>query len=368
MMITRHLFILCTICAIGLPGCKRASVEGPAARNELRLMTINVWSGLDYRGTLTMGEYEPAEVRAKRFRALVSEIRRLAPDVIAVNEANFLPDYIEDLAGETGYDYIYHVGVSGVRVWRAGLPWNLREGDAILAKKDLGLACVGREQLSGGGFIWNNLSFHTQDATQVLLGKIRVNGDDLYIAATHWHASPPDDARSMELLSLIKKEGNYPDTAFNEAKDTLKSDCLWRRDEAGKMTSYLKKTVPAGKKIIVMGDFNSTAGTPEMRLLLSAGYIDTYAAVSRDKGYTWDAAQNSNIKKFYISAAPDRYDSLYEEFSSKSDRRSSRIDFILLNREFPRGPVRASSVCCTGYLEGVQPSDHFGVFSIVTMK
>jgi endonuclease/exonuclease/phosphatase family metal-dependent hydrolase len=368
MKITRHLLILCALCVIGLPGCSRGGDAVPAARNELRLMTMNVWSGLDYKGTLSMGEYEPAEVRAKRFRALVAEIRKLSPDVITINEANFLPDYIENLAGEIGYDYIYHVGVSGVRVWRAGLPWNLREGDAILAKKDLRLACVEREQLSGGGFIWNNLSFHTQDATQVLLGKIRVNDDDVYIAATHWHASPPDNARSLELLSLLKKEGNYPDTAFNEAKDTLKSDCLWRRDEAGKMSSFLKKKVPAGKKIIVMGDFNSTAGTPEMRQMLSAGFIDTYAAVSRDEGYTWDAVKNSNIKKFYVNAAPKMFDSLYEEFSSKSDGRSSRIDFILLNREFSRDPVRASSVCCTGYLEGVQPSDHFGVFSIVTMK
>jgi endonuclease/exonuclease/phosphatase family metal-dependent hydrolase len=368
MKMLHHVFILFAICAIGLPGCNRGCVPGHAARNELRLMTINVWSGLDYKGTLTMGEYEPEEVRKKRFRALVTEIRRLSPDVIGINEANLLPDYAEKLAGEIGYDYLYHVGVSGVRIWRAGLPWNLKEGDAILAKKDLRLTWAGREQLSGGGFIWNNLSFHTQDATQVLLGTIRVNEEDVYIAATHWHASPPDDARTIKLLERIKKEGNYPDTAFKDAKDTLKSDSQWRRNEAERLSLYLGKEVPAMNKIIVMGDFNATAETPELQRLLSRGYTDTYAAVTHDAGYTWDAAQNSNIRKFYVNNSPKKFDSLYDNLNSVSDGRSARIDFILLNRKFPGDSARASFVCCSGYHEGVQPSDHFGVFSIVRMK
>ena len=187
----RYTGMVLVFAAIAAAGCSGGDAPCRAARAELRVMTFNVWSGLDYKGTLSMGEYEPAPVREKRFRALVAEIRKLSPDVIGINEANKLPDYVEKLAGETGYDVIFHVGVSGVRVWRAGLPWNLKEGDALLAKKDLCLACVAREQLSGGGFVWNNLSFHTQDATQVLLGKIRVNGEDVYLADTHWHSSPP---------------------------------------------------------------------------------------------------------------------------------------------------------------------------------
>ncbi len=365
--LSRVVLLVAIIC-IGFTNCQRAGVTAPAERSGLRLMTINVWSGLDYKGTLSMGEYEPERVREKRFRALVAEIRRLAPDVIGINEANFLPDYVERLAAAIGYDYLYHVGVSGVRVGRVGLPWNLKEGDAILAKKDLALASVGRKQLSGGGFIWNHMSFHTTDATQVLLGKIRVNGEDVYIADTHWHASPLDDARTHDVLALLKKEGNYPDSALEEAGAALKADCRWRRDEADTTVSYLAGSVPRGKKAIVMGDFNGTAGTPEMRRLFSAGYIDTFASVSREDGFTWDAARNSNIRKHYLDAAPKKGQSLYEKLGSINDERSERIDFILLNREFPAGSVVSSVVCCDGYHEGVQPSDHFGVFSVVRMK
>jgi endonuclease/exonuclease/phosphatase family metal-dependent hydrolase len=364
----RHACFFIAIAAIAAAGCARGDAPRGAARNELRLMTINVWSGLDYKGTLSMGEYEPAPVREKRFRALVAEIRRLSPDVIGINEANRLPDYAERLAGEIGYDFIWHVGVSGVRVWRAGLPWNLKEGDALLAKKDLCLAWAGREQLSGGGFVWNNLSFHTQDATQVLLGRVRVNGEDLYLAVTHWHASPPDDARSRGLLAQIKKQGGYPDSAMNEAVALLESDCRWRRDEADKMLAFINEKVPAGKKLVVLGDFNATADTPELRALLSAGSIDTFAAVSRDPGYTWDADRNANIRKYYIDGAAKRFDSLYEHLNSLNDARSARIDFILLNRAFPGGSVIASSLCCNGLFEGVHPSDHFGVCSVIRVK
>jgi hypothetical protein len=43
-------------------------------RPSLKLLDINVWSGLDYKGYLNMGEYETPEVREKRFQALVTQI------------------------------------------------------------------------------------------------------------------------------------------------------------------------------------------------------------------------------------------------------------------------------------------------------
>jgi len=368
MNIYRYAVMLLTLGVIAIAGCARGDAPGRAARSELRLMTINVWSGLDYRGTLSMGEYEAEEVREKRFHALVAEIRRLDPDVIGINEANMLPDYAEKLARETGFDCLYHVGVSGIRVWRAGLPWNLREGDAILAKKDLSLAFVGREQLSGGGFVWNNLSFHTEDATQALLGKIRVNGEDVYIAATHWHYSAFDDARSRELLARLKREGKYPDRATGEALSQLAADARWRRDEAERMYSFLEEHVPSGCKLFVMGDLNATADLPEFRRFLSGGFTDTFAAVSKGPGYTWDAVNNSNIRKYYLDAPRRAFDSLYDELNSANDGRSVRIDFILAGRAVSRGAIAGSFLCCTGYYDGVQPSDHFGVFSVIRMK
>lgn len=128
-----------SVCAL-IATISCAGKEAPSfTGTTLKMVTINVWSGLDYKGTLKMGEYETPEVREARYQALLAELKKLSPDVVGLNEANFLPDYAKRLAADLGFDYLHHVGVSGVRIGRVGLPWNLREGDAILARKELRL-------------------------------------------------------------------------------------------------------------------------------------------------------------------------------------------------------------------------------------
>ena len=111
----------------------------------LRILDINVWSGLNYKGILKMGEYETAATREKRYQALCSQIKKLDPDIIGINEANKLPKYAERLAKDIGYAAFYHIGVGGVRLGAIGLPWNLREGDVILTKKYFNPQYLGRK-------------------------------------------------------------------------------------------------------------------------------------------------------------------------------------------------------------------------------
>jgi endonuclease/exonuclease/phosphatase family metal-dependent hydrolase len=332
---------------------------------QLRIMTINVWSGLDYKGTLSMGEYEPPEVREARFQALVQEIRSLSPDIIGINEANFLPDYVERLTHTLGYDSIYHVGISGFHVWRIGIPWNLKEGDAILARKNLGLEYVGRKQLSGGGLVWNNLSFHTENATQVLVGKIRRNKKDLYIAVTHWHASPRNDERNRGLLRRLKEEFGYSEEEYKKARSNLEVDNSRRINEAKAMASYLEKIVPEGVPLAAIGDFNAELDWPEMQYLLSAGFYDTYSVIAKDEGYTWNVEENENIKSFYQTDLQRKFEDLYEHLNSHDRLRSKRIDFILAGEDIPKGLVLESKVCARTRYRGVHPSDHFGVFTVI---
>jgi endonuclease/exonuclease/phosphatase family metal-dependent hydrolase len=155
----------------------------------IRVVTINVWAGLDYKGSLEMGEYEDPGQRARRASVLVAELKELDPEVVAVNEANKLPGYARSLAHQLGYDFTYHVGLGGLRIGPVGLPVNLREGDALLAKKSLGLRRAGRKQLSGGP-VGNIFTAHFADATQVIAARIHLAGLEVYVFNTHWHASP----------------------------------------------------------------------------------------------------------------------------------------------------------------------------------
>lgn len=357
-------YLVFSVCAVILcfTGCgkDREPVKVDQA-DVLKVMTINIWSGLDYEGTLSMGEYETREVREKRYKALLKEIEKVQPDVIGVNEANFLPDYVEKLAQDIDYDYIYHVGVAGLQVLRVGIPWNLKEGDAILARKGLKLEKVGRKQLSGGGFVWNNLSFHLSDATQVLVGKITWNKKPVYLAVTHWHASPQDNRQNRKLLEKLKEKWNYSDEEYREAIDSLESDNKWRMDEAKIMHSYLDSVVPGGKPLIVMGDFNAPVHSPEMKYFLDKGYYDTHSLVSGTAGYTWDPLRNLNIQKYYSDNLEKKYDDMYAHLKQYNEMERQRIDFVLIRDALPKESVVESSVCTDNVYDGVHPSDHFGV-------
>ncbi len=61
------------------------SDQNPQEKTLLKVLDINVWSGLDYIGTLTMGEYESAAVREKRFQALVQQIKVMESRVVMKN-------------------------------------------------------------------------------------------------------------------------------------------------------------------------------------------------------------------------------------------------------------------------------------------
>lgn len=52
--------------------------------SSLRILNLNVWSGLDYEGAFRLGEYEKKGERDKRFQLLVKEIKKIDPDVICL--------------------------------------------------------------------------------------------------------------------------------------------------------------------------------------------------------------------------------------------------------------------------------------------
>lgn len=341
---------------------KQDTVKG-LQTDRIRCMSINVWSGLDYIGTFKMGEYENPDIREKRYQAFLKEIAKLQPDIIAINEANFLPDYVKRLAKDINYDYIYHVGVAGLKIGRFGIPVNLKEGDALLARKELHLQKAGHMQLSGGGIITNFFSFHTQDATQVLIGKVIVNAKPVFVAVTHWHASPFDTPKSRELLKELMKKYGYTDEEYKEALKKLEEDNRWRMDEARLMAEYCKAIVPENSPLIVMGDFNATPDSPEMQYFLNQGFYDTYLSSKNRDSYTWNPLKNTNIQKYYAIDTNKKFDSLYSHLNKIHELEPKRIDYIIVNKAIAPDTIIDSRVCCDTLYDGIHLSDHFGVYA-----
>jgi radical SAM superfamily enzyme YgiQ (UPF0313 family) len=57
-----------------------------SSEKNLKILTFNVWSGLDYNGICKVGEYESELRRENRFNSLVAQIRSLDPDIIFLQE------------------------------------------------------------------------------------------------------------------------------------------------------------------------------------------------------------------------------------------------------------------------------------------
>ena len=332
----------------------------------LKVLDINVWSGLDYIGTLTMGEYESAATRKKRYQALVKQIKELEPDVIGVHEANKIPGYAKRLAADIGCEVFQHVGVGGVRLGPVGLPWNLREGDAILVKKELNPEFIGRQQLSGG-YVGKWVTFHFADATQIIGIKITVNHKPLYVYTTHWHASLTDAPSIIEMAKDLVKKGNASPEEYQALQTEIKAGADWRLSEAKKTLNFIQDT--AGKNpFILMGDFNSESGSREIQALTTQGMIDTFAHVNdSDPGYTWDPATNLNQKAHYLNDAPIDNTSLMDSIQALDRTLPSRIDYIFAGpREViysGQVTVKSSRVAMKKIIHGVHASDHYGIYS-----
>lgn len=323
---------------------------------ELGLMYLNVWSGLTYRGRRRMAAYETLRDREMRFQGLLAEIERLQPDIIGIGEANPLPRYIERLAQAAGYDSVWHMGVSGLRLGPVGFPANLREGDAILARKGLGLRLAGRKRLCGHGLVRNYGSFHAGDVTQIVLARLKVADQDIYAGATHWHLAPrfADDA---VVLAGLGRYG-YGARDHRRALRRMQRDKAWKRREAQGMHQWLQDNVPAGAPLIVMGDFNATPDWPEMRGLIATGLQDA----GPHGESTWDPTRNENLKRYYPRDLNRRFADMSQHVKALFESTPLRIDYVLVNTRFA---VLSSALCAQELYAGTHPSDHFGVYARV---
>ena len=363
-LIKNAVFLLFGILLILAPAVVQAQTS--QGKTLLKVLDINVWSGLDYIGTLTMGAYESDAVREKRYQALVSQIKELDPDVIGVHEANKLPGYARRLAADTGCAAFHHVGVGGVRMGPVGLPWNLREGDAILVKKELAPEFVGRRQLSGG-YVGQWVTFHFADATQVLAVKIMVDGQPMYVYATHWHASLTDAPAILEKAQERVNSGQARPEEFQNLQAEINAGAEWRLTEAENTLAFIEET--AGKNpIILMGDFNAESGSREIQTLLEQGMIDTFAHVNRNEpGFTWDPATNLNQKTHYLIDDPSDNNDLMATIRALDKTLSSRIDYIFVGPQnvITSGQItiNSSRVVMQKIIDGVQASDHYGIYS-----
>lgn len=325
----------------------------------LSVATINVWSGLDYRGTFRMGEYESEDQREQRFRMLADELKAVNPDIIALQEANPSGGFACRLAGELGYDYIHQRANAGIKGWKAGIPVNLNEGIAILARKELQLRMTDVWDLSRSfGTFGNIFSFHFSDNNIALVGMITVGTRQIFVINTHLTAAVPNN----EKVQAMRKQ-----TAGGDRMDEeLRAGAELRLDEVRLLSELIRQYCPSAP-VILLGDFNAEPESPEIRLLTdSLRYVDAAMVSGIGDHATWDSKHNSNISYSTRHTDPSASTEM-DRLSAAYDTVSRRIDYIFLNGSFRPSDVRHAKIFLKNPSGNIYSSDHYGLTAHISI-
>jgi len=335
----------------------------------LRVLELNAWIGLLVRGALGVERLDPPGHKEKRFRALVSELRALDPDVVTLQECLPLPRFAERLAAEAGYDVIWRVCNSGLRVLDFGLPWGIGRGEgvAILARAGLGLTQVDTRRLSGHGFVTHWVSLQLGPIRYALAGRIDLDGRPVVIVTTHVRYGFPNRGAFDAAWETLARRGHVDDptppvwiarmAARNRATRDLELDRLaaWLEELRGRH----------GAPVVLGADLNLEPDAPEVaRLCAVTGFTNALPLVA-PSARTWDPDGNPNVKLGTAYAWADGSPKpVVLKLMAYLDRVPQCPDHILVS---PDLAVRDAGLACHHPVDGVFASDHYGVWADLTL-
>ncbi|MFO0574693.1 MAG: endonuclease/exonuclease/phosphatase family protein [Polyangia bacterium] len=282
--------------------------EGPAPAfdsGRARALTLNLW-----------GEQGPLE---RRLQLVEQQLRALAPDVIALQEVRQIPGQLpntaETLAGRLGLHHTFAPATE----WGGG-----QEGLAILSRFPIEKAAHAE------------LPHATPDERRILLwATLGTPHGPLVAATTHLN---------YRMTHGVQREDQV------EAVDRL-------------LREALAAMSPPPCTALLMGDFNATPDSDEIRFLCSLHslkgrrvyYQDAYAVHSdrgRDPGYTW-SRRNPYVQRLRFLQTDRRLDYIFVAQASRDGRGLVHHCRVALDE---------------GDSDGVFPSDHFGVLAEVQLQ
>jgi len=334
------------------------------SRVTLKILTINVWSGLTYQGVWKMGTYETPAHRSERYRLLVAQLRKVRPDIICLQEANPLPDYAGDLARALGYRAYAHVAMGGIHLGPFGLPVNFREGEVILVNPDLAVRSLGNRQISGSGLASNWVTFHFSELTEIMGIQVSTGGMKLNIFNTHLHAGPGPSKATIGDLQGLLMQGVITRDTMQQMLKSYEANETRRKEELRAGLQFIRERTAPEEPAILAGDLNLEPGSDAYQVLAQQDFQDTYLQNPSERTYTWDSRKNINIQLYYDTPAPG--DPPRDIIEAKYDQRPKRIDYIWVRNGQTAYRVERTGLFGTEPREGVHLSDHFGYWTLIT--
>ncbi|MCZ7583842.1 MAG: endonuclease/exonuclease/phosphatase family protein [Deltaproteobacteria bacterium] len=354
-----------------LTACAAPGDAPEFSRNTLKVLTYNVWHGLNPTGLIRFSEYETAEERDTRYRHFLDQVRRLDPDVLLLQETNPAPVFTARLARDLGYDRVFSLDNGGLRVGSVGLPTNLRSGLAILARKDLRMEDRDKRKLSGPpGFTNRWLCFQLAEFRYGLAAKIHAGNREILILNTHLHHGIVLSDKLRRVIDGMVEEGVITRDRADEIAAALAESTARRLTEIDTLMNFADEHGARTTPVIMGGDFNAEPETQEIQTVL--GRYGFTRAMADDPATgpqpTWDYERNENTHRIADFKFP-------LEFEPEVDKRlrhyeiglSRRLDYVFYRDPEKKLTVQSSGLFGTEEQNGRHASDHFGVFAVFTL-
>lgn len=266
----------------------------------LRVLTLNLW-----------GEQGPFP---RRLPLCISQLAALRPDIIALQEVRQVPGVVDNIAATLGAALgLHHVFAETVE-WGGG-----QEGLAILSRAPIVQTA---HQV---------LPHATEQERRIVLGAVLDFGGK-HVAAYTTHL-------------------NYRMTHGIEREDQVEAVDQFVR-------SWGASAAPTAALTLLMGDFNATPDSDEIRFLRGLHtlrgrrtyYQDAWLVHSdreRDAGLTW-SRRNPYTQRLRFLQTDRRLDYIFASAPARDGRGLVHSCRVVLDE---------------GDADGVFPSDHFGVFA-----
>jgi endonuclease/exonuclease/phosphatase family metal-dependent hydrolase len=339
----------------------------------VRLLTYNLWHGLDGRGVAFFGELEPRGRRLARAQVQEKCVRQWNPDIAFFQEVNPLLPAALFFAEQLERDHIEQLDLSGIKLFGLGPPFNLQSGLAILARRGWGLRKREGLMLSGEGLPSRGFcSWQLREARYALLGELQhPQWGRVLLVSLHLHHGLEFDPTWAKILNRAVHESELTEADRRSLQRQLMQGDIRREREVTRLLDRLNELSPDFDLTVVAGDFNSSPNTPVMGLMRGAGFVDVWeSSQAKVPGMTWSREANQEnhafndgfqgVFQWQEPLGPAALRERFLELIRQAERVPRRIDYLFYRAN---QPVRARAEIMVGQDSETQMvgSDHFGV-------
>ena len=335
----------------------------------MKLITYNLWHGLDPSSKLYFRALEPKVRRQKRREVLFRLIEEQQPDVCFFQEICPLNEMGEELEGRLGLRGYLQGDLMGVRAFGVGAPWNLHSGLGVFVKDQWLSRVVFKQKLSGPAWSFAGVDHSFQ------LGECRYamgvevdhprRGRLLFVGLHLHHGLELSESLSNEVMQWCKQV---------KASVSLKAELIARlragderrERELDELFRWLGSQLKRYAQVFIGGDFNFDPGHALSQKLRSRQFV--HLSEGRDKSLaTWNPTKNTS---FRLNSARPSFPILIEDLTFETNA-LERLRTIIHSAELePRqldqiwafgGSPETQHVGLLGDRDDLTASDHFGL-------